>query len=163
MRVARGVGRQLQGVQRHARVAVGALDEMFERVVLYFEVTITEATLGVGQGAAHDRLNVGVAQRPQREHAHAREQRGIDFETWILGGGADQRHRAVFGMRQDGVLLSLVPTVDFVDKQDRALVGGAPRLIDDSAQVGHARAHGRQGHEAGVGQSSDDLRKGSFA
>ena len=136
-----GIRGQLERVQCHARVSVGALDQVPQRGGIQLELPTAQAALHIVQRPPHDELDLRVAQRAQREHAYAREQRRVHFERGILGGGADQCHRAVLGVRQHRVLLCLVPAVDLVDEQDGPLVGHAPRFLDDLAQVGHAGRH----------------------
>jgi len=53
----------------------------------------------------------------------AGEQRGDDFEGWILGGCADENDVAGFDVGEEGILLGFVEAVDFVDKDDGAMAG----------------------------------------
>ena len=52
----------------------------------------------------------------------------IDLEAGVLGGRADQRDGAVFGGREQAVLLRLVEPVDLVHEQDRLLAAGREPL-----------------------------------
>jgi hypothetical protein len=53
-------------------------------------------------------------------HRGARQQRRVDLERRVLGGGADEGEQARFDMRQEGVLLGLVEAVHLVDEDQRA-------------------------------------------
>ena len=63
-------------------------------------------------------------ERLQHEHAGAREQRAVDLEAGVLGGGADEGDGAVLGRRQEAVLLRLVEPVDLVDEEDGLRAAG---------------------------------------
>ena len=70
--------------------------------------------------APDDRRDVRVGQRLQAPDAQPRQQRRVDLEVRVLGGGADQRDRAVLDVGQQRVLLRLVEAVDLVDEQHGA-------------------------------------------
>ena len=65
-------------------------------------------------------------ERLQGVDAAAGEQRGVEFEGGVLGGGADQADGAALDVGQEGVLLRLVEAMDLVDEEDgaRAEAGG---------------------------------------
>ena len=52
--------------------------------------------------------------------AAAREQRGVEREGRVLCGGPDERDGALLDMRQKRILLRLVETVNFIQKEDGA-------------------------------------------
>ena len=84
--------------------------------------------------------SVGV-QTVQHKHLASGQQRRVQLKRRILGGGADQNNRAVFHIGQKTVLLRLVKTMDFVDKQQRALPLCRPailRILKNPLQIGHA-------------------------
>ena len=60
-------------------------------------------------------------ERMEHQHARARQQRGVELERRIFGGGADQHHGAVFHHRQKRILLRAVEAMHLVDEQQRAL------------------------------------------
>ena len=62
-----------------------------------------------------------VLERVQLVDPAAREQRRVDLEVGVLGGGADEDDRAILDGRQQRVLLRLVEAVDLVQEEDRAL------------------------------------------
>ncbi len=69
-------------------------------------------------------------------------------------------------MGQQGVLLGLVPAVDFIHEQDRAqVVELAPLdgILDHLAQSGDPIQDSREGHEVALGDVSDHHRQGGFA
>ena len=85
------------------------------------------------QRAPLDRLGAGEqllqrlpVERPEDQHARARQKRRVQLERRVLGGGADQRDGAVLHDRQEGVLLRAVEAVDLVDEEERALARLAP-------------------------------------
>ena len=145
------LGRQLEHVQRGPRVAVGQAGDVRERVVGDAHAGGAEAALAIGQRAAKDLDDLGLAQRPQDIHAAARQQRAVHLERGVLGGGADQHDGGLLDVRQECVLLPAVEAVDLVDEEDRA--APPPRALglglgDDLADLLHAGQHGRERHEA---------------
>src|SRR5262249_54673150 len=82
----------------------------------------------------------------------ARQERGVDLERGVLGGGADQHDCALLHVGQEGVLLRLVESVDLVDEQHgrppaaRAL---GFRVGRDLADLLPAGEHGGEGGEGG--------------
>ena len=105
----------LQGVEDHAGVAIGLVDEMLDGVVVGL-------TALPGERPAHQLPKVIGSQRVQTEQARAAHERRVDLEERVLGRGADQDERAVLDGAQEGVLLRAVEAVDLVDEQDGALV-----------------------------------------
>ena len=91
-------------------------------------------------GAAERRDRAGRAdlllgERAQGHHPAAREERGVHLEGGVLGGGADERHRALLHVRQERVLLRLVEAVDLVDEQDGALAVHAAPVLGRAATI----------------------------
>jgi hypothetical protein len=86
-------------------------------------------------------------------HRGARQQRRVDLERRVLGGGPDEGEQARFHMRQEGVLLRLVEAVHLVHEQHR---GARPDLrsacacVDRLADVLDAGQHRRQHDEVRV-------------
>ena len=91
----------------------------------------------------HQSRDVLFRERLQHEQAHPREQRRDNLERRILGGRADQRDQPALDVRQKGVLLRAVPSMDLVDEDHGALAGLeiVARRLDRVAQVGNARGH----------------------
>jgi hypothetical protein len=77
----------------------------------------------------------------QDEDTAPRKQWCVHFERGIFCRGTDEGDCAVFDVRQDGVLLPAIKTVDLVDKQNRVAlleVAALLRLPDGTAEVGDA-------------------------
>ena len=101
----------------------------------------------------------------EHQHDGAREQRAVELEGGVLGGGADQRDGAVLHVGEEAVLLRAVEAVDLVDEQQRALAGLAPALgaVEGLAQVLHAREDGRELLEGEVGLVRQQARHRGLA
>ncbi|PAK71616.1 hypothetical protein B8W95_13645, partial [Staphylococcus pasteuri] len=61
-----------------------------------------------------------VVRRELVEHKHpaAREEGVVEPKARVLGRGGDQGQRARFDDRQEGVLLTLVESLDLVDEEE---------------------------------------------
>ena len=139
---------------------------MRQRVVVNLHVELAVAALGVGQGLARDGEEVVLRQRLELEDAAAADQRLVDLEVGVLGGRADQDHRAVLDPRQQRVLLRLVEAVDLVHEEDGALAELAAALLrvgDGGADVGHAGQHRVDGDEVRPRGVGDDPRQRGLA
>ena len=91
-------------------------------------------------GAREQFLDRRAIERFEHEDTCAREQRRIQLERRIFGGGADQHDGAVLHHRQEGILLRAVETMNLVDKQQRPLPGLAARAgrVEHLLEVGDA-------------------------
>ncbi len=116
-------------------VAVGHVDQVRQRVVVDLDVQLAVAALRVGQRLPRDREEVVLGQRLELEDAAAADQRLVDLEVGVLGGGADQDDRAVLDPRQQRVLLRLVEAVHLVHEEDGALAVLAAALLAPSAMA----------------------------
>ncbi len=152
-------GHVLERVEQPARVAVGVADDAFAR----FRRQLRRA--GQRLGAIQQQRLVGRLHRAQHVHGRAREQRGIDLERRILGGGADEGEQAGLDVRQEGVLLRLVEAVHLVDEDDRAAPARARllRVHDGLADVLDAGQHRRQHDEFGVHRAGHQARQRRLA
>ena len=110
-----GLRRELEDVQRVARVAAGPLAPPARRPRRGPRPPSASAP------RAHDRAQLFLAERLQLVDLDAREQGGVDLEVRVLGRRADQRHEALLDRRQERVLLRLVEAVDLVEEEDRPL------------------------------------------
>ncbi len=166
--VARG-GRldgELEGVQQRPGVAVGDVDEMGEGIVIDGQAVEAPVSARVGKGIAGDRLQVALGQRFELEQAAAGDQRPVDGEVGVFGGGADQDDGAVLDPGQERVLLGLVEAVDLVDEEDGALavqVAALLGLVDRLPDVGDPGEHGVDGDEMGTRRVGDDVGEGGLA
>ena len=69
---------------------------------------------------------MGPGDRSGRRFDRAGEQRGVELERRVLGGGAHQNDGAILHHRQKAVLLGAVEAVDLVDEEQRAPSGRPP-------------------------------------
>ena len=118
--------------ERGAAVAVGHADELFARLLIQRQLAAFDLL-----GARQQLLDRRRVERLEHQHSGTRQQRRVQFETRIFGGGADQNDGAVFHHRQEAVLLGAVEAVNLVDEQQRALPGlaAAARLLEHLLQV----------------------------
>src|SRR5262249_28925767 len=78
------------------------------------------------------------------------EERRVDLEGRVLGGGTHEHDGALLDVRQERVLLGLVEAVDLVDEENGAAsADGAFRLGlgRDLTYLLHAREYSREGRE----------------
>ena len=73
-----------------AAVAVGHALEGLARI----RIDRKRAAL-LALGAAEQRLERGIIETREHEHGGARQERAVELEGGVLGGGADERDRAV--------------------------------------------------------------------
>ena len=102
----------------------------------------------------------------QPEQGGPAEQRRVDLEVRVLGGGADQDQQPALDRRQQGVLLGLVEPVDLVEEQDRALAPLPQPLVGPGhhvAHVLHAGGDRRQRLERLGGVAGDHPGEGGLA
>ncbi len=149
-RAAHQPGRELVGIQRAGRlprhhlldevqqrppVAIGHLDQRRPR-----RTVEGQRAAQILLGTLRQQLQIGRAKALEHQHLRPAEQRGVQLERRIHRGNTAQQDGAVFHMRQEPVLLSLVETVDLVDEQQRPLPVRAPVLgrLEHLAQLRHA-------------------------
>ena len=130
----------------------------------------SRAAGGQRQRPLHQRLGPveqlaqrGAVEAVEDQHLAARQQGRVELERGILGGRADQHHRAVLDIGQEAVLLGAVEAVDLVHEQQ-----GLPadpdmlaRLGEHLLQIGDAREDRRDGDEAHadrIGEQPGDRR-----
>ena len=102
--------------ERGAAVAVGHADERRARVGVERQRVALDLL-----GAREQLLDRRGIERLEHQHARARQQRRVQLERRVFGGGADQHDGAVLHHRQEAVLLRAVEAVDLVDEQQRPL------------------------------------------
>ena len=95
----------------------------------------------------------------------AREQRRVDLEVRVLGGGADQRHQPLLDRRQQRVLLGLVEAMDLIEEEDRrgAHLAALAGALDHGAHLGAPGLHGALLLEGCAGGAGDDPRERRLA
>ena len=139
---------------------------MLQRLGPQVDLQASVAALAVCQGACDQRAQVAGLQGHELEDAAAAHQRLDHLEVRVLGGGADQDHRARLHPRQQRVLLRLVPAVHLVHEQDSAaasLLGMPVGFLDRIAQVLDSGQHGVDGDEVRAGGVGDDPRQGGLS
>ena len=104
-------------------------------------------------------------ERLEHQHAGARQERRVELEGRVLGGGANQHDGAVLHHRQEGVLLRPVEAVDLVDEKQRAGAGLAPGAgrVEHLLQVGDAGEDRRDLLEMQLGRFRQQPRHGGLA
>jgi len=125
---------------------------------------LAETARGIAESASEKPDNFIFGQRLQNIHATAGEQGGVDFERRVLGSGTDQANAAFLDVRQEGILLRFVEAMNFVDKNDgaRAVLAGAVGIAHDLLDFLDAGEHGGKLDEVSLGDTGDDLGKGSL-
>src|SRR5262252_3990699 len=123
-----------------------------------------EAALFIGKASFEKRDDLFPGELFEHVHPAARKQRRNDFERWILGCCTDQSDAALFNMGKKGVLLRLVETMNFVDKDDRAgaVLTCAVGVRHDLLDFLDPGKHRREFDELGLSNTCDDLRQGCF-
>ena len=159
------IRRSFENRESPARIAIGFAGDDLAGIVIHFEIQAAKTSLFVEQRAIYDRPEVSLGERIENEHAHAREERVVQLERWILSRGADEGYRSRFDVREKRVLLCLVEAVDFVHEEDRLASHLEPLL-----RLGHHLAHswnpfgdGREGDEVAIGVLGDQSAEGGFA
>src|SRR5258708_1548346 len=107
-----------------------------------------------------------LIQTVQHEDACARQERGINFKTWILGSGSDKRDDAALDMWQDSILLRFVEAVYLIDEQDGALLAELLQfagILYHFTQVCDACRDGTERDEVGMSLASNHLCQCCFA
>ena len=159
----RGLDGALQRGQRHARVPSRPRGQHLQRLVRD-RGRVGDAAL-VRERAAQQGDHVLGRQRPELVDLGPGEQRRVDLEVGVLGGGADQRQQAILDRRQQGVLLGLVEAVDLVEEEDRRPAGRTafPGALDDLPHLGAAGVDGRELLEGARRSRGDDPGQGRLA
>ena len=158
-------GGDVEGVEGVAGVAASVGGDGVEGVFISLDATGTEAIGVVGEGAMEEGDDLDFGEGDEGVDAAAGEERGVDLEGWVFGGGADEADGAAFDIGEEGVLLGLVEAVDLIDEEDgaRAEAGGFFGLDHDLLDLLDAGEDGGELDEGGSGGLGDDLGEGSFA
>ena len=155
--------RDLEDVQRGARVALRERHDRLHGPRVDLDAEAAKAAVGVDQRATHDRLELRLGQPLEHVHPAPRQQGRDHLEGRILGRRADQGHGAALDVGQERVLLSLVEAVDLVDEQDRALAAERQTVLglgDQAADLLDSREHGGERREVGPGVRGEEGGKG---
>jgi len=158
------LARELEGGERSATVTAGKRDDLLEGLVGEL-VGPREAVL-VAHGAAKQHAHGLVIERLELDHPRTRDERGVDLEVGILGGGTDEDDGSVLHRVEEGILLRAVEAVDLVDEEYRAAGHGEKAAlggVDLAAEVLDRTRDGRDLHELGVRGVGDDARERGLA
>ena len=156
--------------ERGAAIAVGHADKRGARVLVERQRLAFDRF-----GAFEELFQRGAVERPEHQHARAREQRRDQLERGVLGCGADEHDGAVLDHGQEGILLRAVEAVDFVDEEERplprfpALSSGVKNLLEVGdagkdrgdlleVKIGGPRQEARHRGLAGAGRAPEDER-----
>jgi hypothetical protein len=140
--------------------AVRASPSEVDGVVRDLDLEAAQPPLAVGQGPAQDQRELRHVQRLQHHHPAPGQQRGVDLEGRVLGGGADEGDVARLDVGEQGVLLPLVVAVDLVDEEHGAaafVLAAVLRFLQDLPQLLDPREDGAQRLEVGGGDAADDV------
>ena len=162
LRQLRGYFQRVIGV---AAVAAGVAGNQFQRIVVRSQTQRAQAAFLVFQSPAQQSRDLLLGERLQHIDAAAGEQRGDDFEGWILRGGTDQPDGSPLDVRQKGILLGLVEAVNLIDEKDGARVhlGGLRRRGHHLLDLLDAAHYGGELDKSRLGRFGDDLGQSGFA
>ena len=132
--------RHLQTGQGMSTIPGGPVDQEVQRIIVGFD--------GLdGQPPFQEAPQRLGPQGLQSEQGGTRQQRGVDLEERVLGGGPDEHQQSGLHRRQEGVLLGLVEPMDLVEEQDGAHIAFTQTGFRRSHQfpdVLHAGVDGRE-------------------
>ena len=96
-------------------------------------------------GALRHLLELVRRERIEPQHLGARQQRRIELEARVLGGGANKRDGPILHHRQEAVLLGAIEAMDFIDEEQCPVAAEAlePRFLEYLLQIGDAGEDGR--------------------
>ena len=148
----RGLVRELENLERRARVAAGTSGDHLRDLA---------GDLGLEERSSplDDRDDVFLGEGVELDHRAAREKRRVHLEVRVLRRRPDQRHETVLDRVQHRVLLRLVEAMDLVDEEDRAEAVRAEPFAcgrDDAADVVDPGGDGGDLLERGAGPLGDD-------
>ena len=157
----RGRG-ELEQVQGDAPVPVRVPRHALDGLVGDADGQSAEPARLIGERPPEDGDRVVLGERLEDEDLRPREQRRVDLERRVLGGGADEDDVARLDPREERVLLGLVEAVDLVDEQNRAAPARAPGplgLGHHLADLLDAREHRRKRDEVRARRLGDEPRE----
>lgn len=154
------IGHHLQGIQRPTGVAINQLRQCIARLLRQQQILPTVATLAIAHRLLQHLYDVLRLQRLEQIDPCARQQRRVQFEGGVLGGGADKGNGAILDMRQEGILLTLIETMHLIDEQDRAPTDIAilARPLDRLADLLDPRGDRRDALHLGMAIARNQLR-----
>ncbi len=94
-----------------------------------------------------------------------RQQRAVQRERWVLGGGPDECDGAGLDHRQEAVLLGAIEAVDFIDEQQSPLprAPAASCFLECTLEIGDAGEHRGELDEVQSGAGGEQAGDGGLA
>ena len=157
-----GIGYQVDDVEQLPRVAAGIAEE--SRCFPYVDISFLQLFVGFHR-TVEKMLQMRRIKGFKYVNLTAGEQRAYDFERRVFGRCSDKSYRTIFDCSQQRVLLGLVETVYFVDKQNRsALLENTPAFtfVDDFTYLFYSRVYGTQCIKRRFELNRDDTGQSRF-
>lgn len=157
---------QLQSIEHVAGVSAGGPDDVIQSLLFHLSPEVPKTTLFICEGAAGQGFQVFLSQGIQLKKAGAGEKGGVHFKRGILRGCPDQDDCSIFHEGEKGILLGLVETVDFVDKQQGAQVIHSQLFFcvpGDTADLGHPGDYSVQLFKTGLGRIGNHFGQSGFS
>ena len=158
-----GFDHQFQDVQQLPRIPPGIAEDGIGFLHLYVPVFQFRIRM---DGPVEQLEQVVFLQRLEHIQLAAGEQWADDLERRVLRGGADEGNHARFDRSQQGVLLRLVETVDFIDEEDGAVGIEEPAFLgtlDDLTHLLDTRSDRTQGIERRFQLVGNDVSQGGLS
>ena len=161
-----GEDAQFDGIEGISGVAACHVCKEVEGVFIYPGFIVSHSFCFVVDCTEEEFLDFRNLQGFQLEDDGTGEQRGVDFEVWILCCGTDEDDGSVFYEWQKIVLLAFVEAVDLVDEEDcffavhtQVLLG----FFDNGFHIFFACYSGVDLGEFGTGSVGDDFGQSGLA
>ena len=157
---------QFHRIERVSGIPSGNIRQKIQGVLVNLRMEGAHPLFLVIHCPAQDRLDILLIQRMELKDAGSGQQRSIDLKIRVFRSRPDQRDGAVLHKRKQIILLSLVETVDLIDKQDGLLLIHPQQffcLLNDLLHVLLARGCGIDLLKFGTGRVGDDLCQGGLA
>ncbi len=146
------------------RIPVTHPHEELHRLFVDIDFEFSQPPFAVFDGSLHDLSQFVARERLEGEHLTATEKCSVDREEWVFRGGSNEDDDAFFDVGQEGILLSLIEAVDFIEKEERALPGRFEPFagsFEDRSEFPDAAADGAELFESGLrfgGQEPGECR-----
>src|SRR5690606_19802338 len=151
--------------QATSHIAIGRTGDLHQCLVGDLQRLPAQPALRVVQRATQGERNIVRRHRVHHVHPAPRQQRRIELERRVLGGGANKQDRAALDMWQERILLGLVEPVHLLHEQHRAAAFGEA-LCGFRQYLAHFRQpgqHRRYRPKLGVGVLRQQQRERGFA
>ena len=119
----------------------------------------------LGLGAGEQALDRHLVERLEHQYVGSRQERGVELERRVLGGGADQHDGAVLHHGEETVELGAIEAMDLVDEEQRAPTQGAAaaRRLEHLLEIGDAGEDRRDLLELEIGLVGEEAGDGGLA